>query len=223
MKRRLPRLYLVTNEQVVGAADFCEGASVALAAGGGECALQLRAHGLAGRTFCDLGRTLKRVVAETGSSLWINDRIDLALAVRADGVQLGSRSLSPADARRLLGRRCWIGSSIHSVQEVASAFAAGADLAVLGNIYTTPSHPDRAPLGLERLQEAVKAAAGRPIVAIGGITPDAACDVVKAGAWGVAVLSRIWQSDDLGAQVTQYVQAIKSGLAFRGEPNRKLT
>jgi thiamine-phosphate diphosphorylase len=196
----------VTDDEVVSAAGFADRVMAALAAGGRVCALQLRAHASKGRTLWDLSQRLAAAAEEAGASFWVNDRIDLALGLRAAGVQLGFRSLPVAVARELLGRSCWIGCSVHSASEAAAGFDAGADLAVLGSVYSTASHPDQAPLGLGSVREA--AATGRPIVAIGGITPERVSEVIEAGAWGVAVLSGIWQARDPAVQLARYVEAI---------------
>ena len=210
MRRRLPRLYLVTKREVVLEPGFLERARAALAAGGPDCALQLRAHGLEGGRFLALALQLAPAARESGAQLWINDRLDVALAVRAAGVQLGGGSVPTADARRLLGRGAWLGRSAHGATEAVAALDAGADVAVLGHIYATGSHPGGAPLGLAGLREAVSAAGGRPIVAIGGITDQRIAEVVEAGAWGVAAVSGIWEAIDAGAAVRAYREALGS-------------
>jgi len=207
LSRRLPRLFLVTNEDVLGRTDYAEITRSAVTAGGRDCLLQLRAHGLKGGRFWELASQLRQMTWEAGASLWVNDRVDVALATRADGVQLGARSMSPAQARALLGRTCSVGCSVHSAKEAAAALDAGADVAVLGNVYATASHPERQPLGLAALREA--AGCGRPIVAIGGITAERVIEVLEAGAWGVAVLSGVWQARDAGKAVRAYVAALE--------------
>lgn len=205
LRNRLPRLFVVTDDEIATQPGFVARAERALDAGGGACALQLRAHGLAGRTFWDLAARLKRAAEAAGASLWINDRVDVALAVRADGVQLGSASLSAEAARRLLGRSAWIGRSIHSAAQ-APAASTGADLLILGSVYPTGSHRGRKPQGLEALREAT--AIARPIVAIGGITCERVNEVMRAGAWGVAVRSGIWGAADVGGALRRYLAAL---------------
>jgi thiamine-phosphate diphosphorylase len=217
LSRRLPRLFLVTNEEVVGRTDFPKMATSAVTAGGRDCVLQLRAHGLKGGRFWELAVQGRQMTWEAGASLWVNDRVDVALATRADGVQLGARSMSPAQARALLGQTCLIGCSVHSGEEATAALDEGADVAVLGNVYATASHPERQPLGLAALREA--AGCGRPIVAIGGITVERVKEVLEAGACGVAVLSGVWQARDAGKAVRDYVAALqeaRGGAEVRG-------
>lgn len=205
MSRPLPRLFLVTSDDVVEDSAFVERAASALAAGGRDCALQLRAHRATGLRLWQLARQLKVAAESAGATLWVNDRLDVALAVRAHGVQLGARSLEIALARHLLGSSAWIGASVHSPAEAGESLRRGADVAVLGNVYSTTSHPGRAPLGLEALRQA---AVSRPIAAIGGITPERVAEVIGTGAWGVAVLSGVWQAEDAAGAVRRYRQAL---------------
>jgi thiamine-phosphate diphosphorylase len=201
----------VTSDDVVDDSTFVERAASALVAGGGDCALQLRAHRATGGLLYQLARQLKPAAESAGATLWLNDRLDVALAVGAHGVQLGTRSLEVATARRLLGPSYWIGASVHSLVATGEALRHGADVAVLGTIYSTSSHPDRPPLGLEALRQA---AVNRPIVAMGGITPERVAEVIGTGAWGVAVLSGVWQAEDAAAAVRRYRQALAD--AVRG-------
>lgn len=209
LSRPLPRLFLVTSDEVVADSAFLERAAAALAAGGPDCALQLRAHGATGGRLYQAARLLKAAVQDSGGSLWLNDRLDVALAVAADGVQLGGRSLQVEVARRLLGSSYWIGASVHDPAAARESLRRGADIAVLGNVYATTSHPERPPLGLEALR---RAAVDRPIVAIGGITPERVEEVVEVGAWGVAVLSGVWGAEDVVGAVASYRQALASAL-----------
>jgi thiamine-phosphate diphosphorylase len=207
LKRELPRLYLVTTHEIVGAPDFLERAKEALASGGSGSALQLRAHGLEGGALWDVAHSLAGAARRVGAELWINDRTDVAVAVRADGVQLGKASLPTREVRQLLGRGVWIGRSVHAAAEAEAARAEGADMALLGHIYSTVTHRETEPLGPATLRQASTA---RPIVAIGGITPERVAEVMEAGAWGVAVLSGVWSARDPGSAVRRYAEAIAS-------------
>lgn len=211
LKRKPPRLLIVTDDEVVGRSDFNELAQEVLAAADGRCALQLRARRLQGGRFLELAQQLGAAASRSGAGLWINDRVDVALAARADGLQLGSRSMTTESARRLLGRDAWIGRSIHSAEE---ALCADADVLVLGNLYLTDSHPGRPSLGLAP----VRAAAGtaRPIVGIGGITPERTGKVIEAGAWGIAVVGGIWHVPDPIAAVGRYLRALETAVGPKG-------
>jgi thiamine-phosphate diphosphorylase len=153
MKQVLPRLFIVANADIAGKRGFRGQLEQVLAVGGTLCAVQLRAHGIPGKRVLELAAELWRLTRRNQAGLWINDRIDVAAAVRADGVQLGSRSLDLDSARRVLGQSCWIGRSIHAAAEVGLV---GADIYVLGNIFETASHPGRAPLGVVAVHEAAR-------------------------------------------------------------------
>jgi thiamine-phosphate diphosphorylase len=163
----------------------------------------------------DLAGDLREMARRSDARLWINDRIDVALVIRADGVQLGARSLDPDGARRVLGRSCWIGRSIHTSEEVGLVEA---DVYVLGNIFETASHPERAALGVAAVREAARF--GRPIVAIGGITPERTREVVEAGAWGIAVSSGVWGARDPAAAMVRYARALDEAECVGSVSNR---
>lgn len=187
-----------------------ERAEKVLAACDGRCALQLRAHGLAAAEVFGLAKRLRELAAAYDAQLWINDRVDVALVLRADGVQLGSRGIPPESARQLLGNSCGLGYSAHSADEAERSFDSGADLVILGSIYPTSSHPEAEPLGVEALR--IAAGRGRPIVGIGGITPDKIGELVEAGAWGVAVKSGIWDAAVLDETARAYLEAVESAV-----------
>lgn len=215
LRSRIPRIFWVTNDRVATAPDFLGRARAAMAAGGGECAVQLRGHGLSGRRLTELALALAESTAATGAGVWVNDRVDVAIAVRAEGVQLGRRSLPLQAARALLGRSCWLGASVHTPGEAERRFEEGADVVVLGSVFPTSSHPERGALGLEAVR--VAAASGRPIVAIGGIGIERVQETIEAGAWGIAVLSGLWDHDDPAARAGAYAEAVRAALAARAE------
>ena len=126
--------------------------------------------------------------------LIINDRVDVALAVDADGVHLPSHSL-PISVAKKLGGQLLVGRSVHSVEEAAAAETEGADYLVLGTIYGTASHPGREGSGPE-LIELVKARVQTPVYAIGGINASNAREVMNAGAHGIAVIRSILGTPD---------------------------
>ncbi len=210
----LPQLHLITSREVLTRADFTSRAAAALAAGGERCALHLRGHGMAGAQLWTLACELRS--SAVAASLWINDRVDLALAIRVDGVQLGARSLPVSVARRLLGQSAWVGQSVHDVEEAA---ASDADVALLGTVFATESHPDRPPLGIEAVKRAAELP--RPILAIGGITPKRAAEVVDAGAWGVAVLGGVWGENDPAGAVRRYLEALETTSRWGATANGK--
>ncbi|APR77263.1 Thiamin-phosphate pyrophosphorylase [Minicystis rosea] len=149
-------------------------------------AVQLRDPELDTRALFDLGARLRVATRAVGAALVVNDRLDLALALGADGVHLGRRSVSVADARALLGSSMWISVACHAVTEVVHAAEAGADAAVLSPIFASPGKGT--PLGVSALVEARASLTARgldvQVVALGGITAEetAACFAVGASA-----------------------------------------
>ena len=136
-----------------------------------------------------------RVVTRGKAFLIINDRIDLALAVGADGVHLPSHSMPVCVAKRLGRESFLIGRSVHGVEEAIAAEADGADYLILGTIYGTASHPGRPPSGTE-LIKSVKAQVSVPVYAIGGINASNAGEIMRAGADGIAVIRSILGAPD---------------------------
>jgi thiamine-phosphate pyrophosphorylase len=172
--------------------------------------VQLRERDLTTRALLDLAQRLRELTRQCGAALLINDRIDVALACEADGVHLPARSFSIADARALLGRTRLIGVSAHRAAEVAAASAAGADFAVLGPIYDTPSkRAYGAPLGPAVLTEA--RAAGMPLFAIGGIDRDRLAAVRAQGADGVAVIRAVLAAADPADATAALLRAFADG------------
>lgn len=207
LRTRTPPLHLVTDDRVLALPDFLARAEAAARAGGERVAIHLRAHAHDGATLDRLARALRASCDRAGAWLWVNDRADVALAARADGVQLGRRGLAIADVRALVGTAAAIGFSAHSGAEAEAAAAQGADLVVLGPVFETASHPDASPLGLE----ALRAACARtvPVVAIGGITAARVEAVRACGAAAVAALSGVWEgpADSTGVRVQAYLEA----------------
>lgn len=201
---RIPRLHAVTDDAVVARAGFVERAGQVMAAGGSSLALHLRAPGATGRALHDLAARLAELAAATGAVLIVNDRVDVALAVGADGVQLGRRSLSVADARNLIGERL-IGASVHGVDEARLAAAEGADFLLAGAVHPTATHPGRPAAGLGMIEEI--AALEIPVIAIGGITPEHAAGLRRAGAVGMAAIRGIWDAPSPAAAVQRYIEA----------------
>src|SRR5438445_10018860 len=186
MPSSLPRLILVTDRRATER-DLVAVVEAALDAG--RPAVQLRDKDLPGRPLLALAERLRAATARTGALLFVNDRLDVALAVGADGVQLGTGSM-PADvARRLLPAGTLIGVSTHAPGEAS----AGADFALFGPVWATPSKTGAQ--GEDRLREAVRAAA-IPVLAIGGVTAERIAAARAAGAAGVAVIRAILAAPD---------------------------
>jgi thiamine-phosphate diphosphorylase len=192
LRERLAVYYVADPEQTER--DFT--ALVDAALGGGVTALQLRAKRMDGRDMFALGLWLRDQCEQAGALFFVNDRVDVAIAVGADGVHVGTRDL-PLDAtRRLVGDGMLIGYSPLTMEEVFAAKPAGADYVGLGPVFATGSKLDaQAPLGLSGLAQQATAA-NLPSVAIGGVEVATAGDVIRAGVDGVAVISAIQRAVD---------------------------
>ena len=184
----LPRLHAITDERIARRGDLDDVARELAAGGGADLALHARGRLLSGLEHYELANGL---AAYPPSRLFVNDRLDVALAARAAGVQLGSGSLAPEDARRL-NPVWWIGRSVHDLAEAEAARAAGADYLLVGPVFPTATHPGWVPLGVAALREIV--AIGPPVIAIGGVTADRVADLVDAGVRGVAAIRALWDA-----------------------------
>ncbi len=164
---------------------------------GGARLLQLRAKSAATGALLETATAIRELTAAAGATFVVNDRADLALACRADGVHLGQDDLPVAAARAIVGPDMLIGFSTHSETQLAEAQGHGADYLAFGPIYTTTSKSAADPvLGCERLAAARRLATG-PLVAIGGITAATAPGVLAAGADAVAVIAALVRAADV--------------------------
>jgi len=189
-----PRLYLITDRHGCRGRDLLDTVEAALR--GGVDALQLREKDLATGELVALGRRLRDLCRRYSAKLLVNDRIDVALTIAADGVHLPASSFRVAEARQLLGPHQLVGVSTHSLDEVHSTAAAGSDFIVFGPVYDTPSkRPFGAPRGTGELARATRSTAV-PIIAIGGIDTLRAPAVAAAGASGIGVIRALLEADD---------------------------
>ena len=203
--QRLPGLCLVTDSSVALHAPLEE--VVAEAVSGGVGMVQLREKSLSTGDLYELAATLRRVTLGK-AILTINDRLDVALAVDADGVHLPSHSLPACVVKKLGGGRLLVGRSVHSVEEAVVAESDGADYLILGTIYGTASHPGRPPSG-PGLIEAVKARVRTHVYAIGGINASNVEEVMRAGADGVAVIRSILGAPDPGIAAREIAEIVE--------------
>jgi thiamine-phosphate diphosphorylase len=190
--RPLPRLHAITDDAILADADVGIRAA-AIAAVGPAAALHVRGRNSSGAFLAKSATRFMALAHPAEAAVIINARPDLARAVGAQGVHLGSGDLTTADARTVLGAG-WVGRSVHSMTEAREAIAAGADYLMLGAVFETNTHPGQRGLGLDVLGDVV--ALGIPVIAIGGITPERAQSVKDAGAWGVAAIRALWHAAD---------------------------
>ena len=176
----------------------------------GSLALHLRGPRTTGRRLTRLARILCGHAAASGVTLLVNDRLDIALAVGV-GVHLGSRSVPPTEARRLLGANRILGVSVHSPGEAAGAAESGANYLFLGPLFETPSHPGVAVRGAE-FMDRVASRVDVPVVGIGGVTPERAAAVLASGAHGVAAIRGIWDAPSPPDAVQAYLDAMERAI-----------
>jgi thiamine-phosphate pyrophosphorylase len=202
-------LYVVTDRQQTAGRPLLEVVEAALR--GGVRAVQLREKDLAPRALYPLAQEVRQLTRRYGARLLVNDRLDVALAVGADGVHLTTTSLPTAVARQLVGPERLVGVSTHSLGEAHAAAEGGADFLVFGPVFYTPSKaPFGEPVGLEALR-AVRSAVNLPILAIGGVKSANLGHVLAAGADGIAVISAVMAADDPAAAA----QELRTCLAAR--------
>jgi thiamine-phosphate diphosphorylase len=186
---------------------------VSEAVAGGVTMVQLREREMAGGELLSLARRLK-AITRGKALLVINDRVDVAIAVEADGVQIPEAGLPTLTVRGLIGKYAVLGRSIHSVEAAQAARREGAEFVIAGTMYPTASHP-----GIElngpQLIEAITKDSSFPVLAIGGVKADKVEELVKAGAAGVAVTSAIAEAEDPKAAAAELMNALKEAWAGR--------
>lgn len=186
--------YLITDRLQTRDRDLLQVVEQALK--GGVRAVQVREKDLSSRELYELAYELRKLTARYDARLIINDRADIALAVDADGVHLGEKSLPIHRARKILGERMLIGVSCHNQISAITAQEKGADFITYGPVYYTPSKAVYGkPVGVERLQEVVELIQ-IPIFALGGINAGNAHEVIAGGASGIAAVSAILKADN---------------------------
>jgi thiamine-phosphate pyrophosphorylase len=205
--------YLITDTRLCGARGVEE--VVRLAVAGGVSLVQLRDPDAKTGPLVEQARALLALLRPAGIPLIINDRVDVALAVEADGVHVGQRDMAVADVRALVGTQRIVGLSISSLAELegsAGALAA-VDYVGVGPVFATQTKPDAAPpMGADGLA-AVVARSPLPVVAIGGLTRANAAQVIRAGARGVAVVSEICCAPDPTLVTRQLASIVADALA----------
>jgi thiamine-phosphate pyrophosphorylase len=207
------RLCLVTDRDLAGGRPMAW--VVAEALRGGITAVQLREKSCPIRDFIQYGRELQKLLAPLQVPLIVNDRVDVALAIGADGVHLGQQDMDCVTARRLLGLDAIIGLSIETVEQARAAAPLDIDYLGVGPVFPTATKSDAAPpLGLAGLAE-VRAVSRRPLLAIGGIGMENAARAMRAGADGIAVVSAICAAADPRRAARELRQAVDAELMTR--------
>jgi len=203
-------LHVLTDRDWSRGRDMLSVAEAAIA--GGATVIQLRDKTASIRQLVEDGLALRRLTRQHGVLLIVNDRVDVALAVEADGAHVGQDDM-PADlARRLLGPDRLLGVSAGSLEEAEAATAAGADYLGVGPIYATRAKADAgAPTG-PALLRAIAERVETPLAAIGGITAENADEAIRAGAVGVAVITAVVAADDIAAAARALRRVVEAAL-----------
>lgn len=206
-------LYLIADAS--SCADVVARTEAALAAIAGHLrgsqgpavGVQLRAKGLPARALLPLARRLRAVTAGAGVPLLLNERLDVARVVGADGVQLPEETFTPAEARAALGPAALVGASCHDARGLAEAAMRGADFATLAPFAATPGKGP--PLGRDGFAE-LSSRAALPVLALGGLGAATVGDALAAGADGVAVIGAVYRADDPGAAAVALIRALQA-------------
>lgn len=194
MTARVGRLHVITD--VVVQTRFTHEELAEAACAGGADVVQFRDKSQAVESFAAVARRVADVCRRHGVAFVVNDHARVAREVEADGVHVGRRDSSIQDARALLGDGAIVGASAGSLEEALEAEARGADYVGFGHVFATASKAKETPaVGLDALAR-VAARVRVPVIAIGGITPANAAQVMETGAWGIAVIGAVCTADD---------------------------
>ncbi|MBC7788977.1 MAG: thiamine phosphate synthase [Anaerolineae bacterium] len=201
----IPRVHAVTDDTIVVRADFVERARAVMRALGARGAVHLRAHIVPAARLYTLALELAITQRESGCWLVMNDRIDIALAASARGVQLTSRSMGVADARTI-ALSLMLGASVHAPESAKTAEDEGADWVVAGHVFDTKSHTEGNGRGMPFIQTLL-AATRLPVIAIGGVKPHHIAALRAAGVYGIAAITGIWGAENAERAATDYLSA----------------
>ncbi len=208
------KLYLITDRKQT---KLPLPEAVRCALEGGVRAIQLREKDLPTRDLLALAQELRSITNEFGAKLFINDRVDVAIAVGADGVHLGHQSMPAGAARRIVGDDMLIGVSCHSVEEAWEAETHGADFVPFGPVFQTPSKMQYGkPAGLEELGRAARKVQ-IPVFGLGGIRQGNALNVMLSGAFGISMISAIFAADDIRQAAAEMNAVITRALSGEHE------
>jgi thiamine-phosphate pyrophosphorylase len=201
-------LMLVTDRPLCRGRDLL--GVVDQAVQGGVTAVQLREKHLATREFVQLGREMKKRLQPRKIPLFINDRLDVAQSVGADGIHVGQEDMHAGDVRSLIGTTMAVGLSVNSARDVIEANSLDVDYLGAGPVFPTATKDDaKEALGIEGLQDLVSLSR-HPVVAIGSVKASNVARVIKTGVSGVAVVSAICAADSPSRSAAELIQAIRS-------------
>jgi len=204
MRRLDLSLYVITDRRYLRGRALSQLVEAALK--GGATAVQLRNKEADTSSLIEEGLELVAITRKYNVPLIVNDRIDVAAEIDADGVHLGQEDASPEEARSILGMSKMIGISVHSVDQAKEAVEFPVDYLGVGSVYQS-STENREVIGIGGLERICRDV-GVPVVAVGGITVDRVEEVIAAGAAGIAVIAGIWDVDDVEARAAEYIDKV---------------
>ncbi len=200
-------LYIITGEEFSRGRSYTEVIQACIS--GGATAVQLREKHWPASWLVEAGRKLRRITQEAGVLFIVNDRVDVAMAVEADGVHIGQQDIPLELVRKIVGPHMVVGVSAGTPEEARAAEKDGASYIGVGPVFPTQTKKDaRSPRGL-RLLEEIRRATSLPIYAIGGIQIHNVASVIQAGADGAAVISAVVGADDVTGAVRAFVTEIQ--------------
>ena len=202
-----PSLYVVLDRAAARGRHLEEILDATIA--GGCRMVQLREKEWPSGRLLSLAERLRDRCRRAGVTFIVNDRVDLAVAVGADGVHLGQDDLPIRAARPLLRPGMVLGRSTHSIAQAREAQAEGADYIAVGSMFPTQTKPDFELVG-PALLRTVRPETKAPLIGIGGITRENVAQVIRAGADGVAVISAVCGAPDPAAATREFVAAIRA-------------
>ena len=206
MSFSLPKIYPITDTLISG---LSHAEQIELLAAGGASLIQLREKRASPRESYDAALEAVAMARRLGVRIIINDRVDIAIAAKADGVHLGQDDLPPDRARALLGASRIIGFSTHSLEQALAADLAPVDYVAIGPVLQTSTKVQPDPIvGLETVRE-IRRRISKPLVAIGGITLDRARAIIEAGADSIAVIADLLSARDIAERTRAYVDLLR--------------
>ncbi len=211
MRRLDPSFYVITDRRYLRERNLLDLVEAALK--GGATVIQIRNKEADVADFIEEALQVAAITKKYKVPLIINDRIDVALEIDADGVHLGQEDASPEEARSLLGMDKIIGVSVHNPAQAEEALEFRVDYLGAGSVYPSKTE-QREVIGIQGLEKICKAIS-LPVVAIGGITIDTVEEVLKAGASGIAVISGVWDTDDVEESARKYISRLKAAKRSR--------
>lgn len=200
----IPAIYPITDTAISG---LSIPEQVRRFIAGGATFIQIRDKQASSREFFEAAAAAIAIAREHNVNVVINDRVDIAMMLDADGVHLGQEDLSPIQARQLLGERAIIGYSTHTLQQAKEAAAMPVDYIAFGPVFptSTKDRPDPV-VGLEMLRQVKELIGDRPLVAIGGITAETVRSVIDAGADSAAIISDVLcDADQISERISRLI------------------